>query len=143
MGPRVGPQPAGSSSGGLSLALPAPPPPTSVSSPAPLSSPPHTHPLHPSNDLETLLASPSSPANWVRISGCCCGLTKTPAPPPTPLPPRNDLETLLASDSPADWVRISEMLLGPAPPGFVFAPKHKANSYSQRAAGYQDREAQY
>jgi hypothetical protein len=39
---------------------------------------------------------------------------------------RSDLETLLASPAPADWVRISEMLLGPAPPGFVFVPKHKA-----------------
>ncbi|WIA23263.1 hypothetical protein OEZ85_000033 [Tetradesmus obliquus] len=35
---------------------------------------------------------------------------------------RNELETLLASESAADWVRISEMLLGPAPPGFTFAP---------------------
>lgn len=25
------------------------------------------------------------------------------------------------------------MLLGPAPPGFSFAPKHKANSYASRA----------
>lgn len=25
------------------------------------------------------------------------------------------------------------MLLGPAPPGFSFAPKHKANSYAKRA----------
>lgn len=42
---------------------------------------------------------------------------------------RNQLETLLGSDNPADWVRISEMLLGPAPPGFVFSPKHKTNAY--------------
>jgi tRNA-dihydrouridine synthase 3 len=42
---------------------------------------------------------------------------------------RNQLETLLGSDNPADWVRISEMLLGRAPPGFVFSPKHKTNAY--------------
>ncbi|GAB4813299.1 hypothetical protein N2152v2_000345 [Parachlorella kessleri] len=45
---------------------------------------------------------------------------------------RNDLETLLASDNAADWVKISEMLLGPAPPGYVFSPKHKATSYAKR-----------
>ena len=43
---------------------------------------------------------------------------------------RNDLETLFASGSCSDWVRISEMLLGPAPPGFHFAPKHKSNAYA-------------
>ena len=42
---------------------------------------------------------------------------------------RSDLETLLASDSASDWLRIAEMLLGPAPPGFTFAPKHKSNAY--------------
>lgn len=31
-------------------------------------------------------------------------------------------------------VAISEMLLGPAPAGFVFSPKHKANSYAKRPA---------
>ncbi|KAM6220161.1 tRNA-dihydrouridine(47) synthase [NAD(P)(+)]-like [Rhynchocyon petersi] len=42
---------------------------------------------------------------------------------------RDYLETLMASQNSADWVRISEMLLGPVPPNFVFLPKHKANSY--------------
>ena len=36
---------------------------------------------------------------------------------PPPLSGRCDLETLLSSDSAADWVRISEMLLGPVPQG--------------------------
>eukprot|EP00730_Choanoeca_flexa_P018632 TRINITY_DN9070_c0_g2_i1.p1 TRINITY_DN9070_c0_g2~~TRINITY_DN9070_c0_g2_i1.p1 ORF type:complete len:609 (+),score=124.53 TRINITY_DN9070_c0_g2_i1:2-1828(+) len=43
---------------------------------------------------------------------------------------RNDMETWLSSNMAEDWVRLSEMLLGPAPPGFTFLPKHKANSYS-------------
>lgn len=42
---------------------------------------------------------------------------------------RDDLETLMASSNCADWIKISEMLLGPVPDGFVFLPKHKANSY--------------
>uniref|UniRef100_A0A5S6QY33 tRNA-dihydrouridine(47) synthase [NAD(P)(+)] n=1 Tax=Trichuris muris TaxID=70415 RepID=A0A5S6QY33_TRIMR len=42
---------------------------------------------------------------------------------------RNDLETLMASDHSADWIKISEMLLGPAPDGFRFIPKHKAKFY--------------
>ncbi|XP_068621482.1 tRNA-dihydrouridine(47) synthase [NAD(P)(+)]-like [Battus philenor] len=42
---------------------------------------------------------------------------------------RDDLETLMASSNCADWVKISEMLLGPVPDGFIFLPKHKANSY--------------
>lgn len=46
---------------------------------------------------------------------------------------RNDLETLLGSDSAADWVRVSEMMLGPAPPGFTFSPKHKSNAYTLSA----------
>lgn len=42
---------------------------------------------------------------------------------------RSDLETLLSSNSAQDWVRITEMLLGPAPDGFTFVPKHKSTSY--------------
>ncbi|ORZ34682.1 hypothetical protein BCR44DRAFT_1500175 [Catenaria anguillulae PL171] len=42
---------------------------------------------------------------------------------------RDDLETLMASGFVGDWIKISEMLLGPVPEGFKFLPKHKANSY--------------
>ncbi|KFY27966.1 hypothetical protein V493_03182 [Pseudogymnoascus sp. VKM F-4281 (FW-2241)] len=42
---------------------------------------------------------------------------------------RDDLETLLASDNYKDWIKISEMFLGPAHKDFQFQPKHKSNSY--------------
>lgn len=42
---------------------------------------------------------------------------------------RDDMETLMASGNCSDWIKISEMLLGPVPDGFNFLPKHKANSY--------------
>ncbi|XP_053190253.1 tRNA-dihydrouridine(47) synthase [NAD(P)(+)]-like [Scomber japonicus] len=42
---------------------------------------------------------------------------------------RNYLESLMASQNVGDWVRISEMLLGPVPKNFNFLPKHKANAY--------------
>lgn len=49
---------------------------------------------------------------------------------PSPYYGRNDLETLMASDQAVDWVKISEMLLGPVPDGFQFVPKHRANAYA-------------
>ncbi|KAB5541510.1 hypothetical protein DKX38_014484 [Salix brachista] len=48
---------------------------------------------------------------------------------------RDDLETLMASDSAADWIRISEMLLGKVPDSFTFAPKHKSNAYDRAENG--------
>ncbi|XP_028076441.1 tRNA-dihydrouridine(47) synthase [NAD(P)(+)]-like isoform X1 [Camellia sinensis] len=48
---------------------------------------------------------------------------------------RDDLETLMASESAADWIRISEMLLGKVPDGFTFTPKHKSNSYDRAENG--------
>ncbi|KAM3858145.1 tRNA-dihydrouridine(47) synthase [NAD(P)(+)]-like [Diretmus argenteus] len=42
---------------------------------------------------------------------------------------RNYLESLMASQHVGDWVKISEMLLGPVPKNFNFLPKHKANAY--------------
>jgi tRNA-dihydrouridine synthase 3 len=42
---------------------------------------------------------------------------------------RSDLETKFLSKNCADWIKISEMLLGKVPSGFEFEPKHKANSY--------------
>lgn len=48
---------------------------------------------------------------------------------------RDDLETLMASDNYKDWIKISEMFLGPAHEGFKFQPKHKSNSYELEAEG--------
>ncbi|KAI9220657.1 hypothetical protein BC828DRAFT_383010 [Blastocladiella britannica] len=48
---------------------------------------------------------------------------------------RDDLETLMGSPYVGDWIKISEMLLGKAPERFSFLPKHKSNSYDDRADG--------
>ena len=48
---------------------------------------------------------------------------------------RNELETLLASDNYLDWIKISEIFLGPAHKDFNFQPKHKSNSYEVEAEG--------
>ncbi|KAJ6587378.1 hypothetical protein B0H10DRAFT_2093936 [Mycena sp. CBHHK59/15] len=45
---------------------------------------------------------------------------------------RDELETLLASGDSRDWVKISEMFLGPAPESWSFTPKHKSNSYESQ-----------
>ncbi|XP_065357878.1 tRNA-dihydrouridine(47) synthase [NAD(P)(+)]-like [Calliphora vicina] len=42
---------------------------------------------------------------------------------------RDEMETLMSSPNSQDWVKLSEMLLGPVPEGYTFMPKHKANSY--------------
>ena len=42
---------------------------------------------------------------------------------------RSDLETLLGSRKVDDWIRISEMFLGPVPEGFTFVPKHRSYAY--------------
>ncbi|EPQ51956.1 FMN-linked oxidoreductase [Gloeophyllum trabeum ATCC 11539] len=47
---------------------------------------------------------------------------------------RDELETLLASGDSRDWVKISEMFLGPAPETWSFTPKHKSNAYGNEEA---------
>ncbi|EKM56739.1 uncharacterized protein PHACADRAFT_194324 [Phanerochaete carnosa HHB-10118-sp] len=42
---------------------------------------------------------------------------------------RDELETLLASSDSRDWVKISEIFLGPAPESWIFTPKHKSNAH--------------
>jgi len=42
----------------------------------------------------------------------------------------DDLETLMSSDQGSDWIKISELVLGPAGENFKFTPKHKSNSYT-------------
>ncbi|GAM91592.1 hypothetical protein ANO11243_096440 [Dothideomycetidae sp. 11243] len=54
---------------------------------------------------------------------------------PPPFKGRDDLETLMSSPNYRDWMKISEMFLGPAHKDFQFQPKHKSNSYEIEAEG--------
>mmetsp|Transcript_27296 Transcript_27296/g.30664 ORF Transcript_27296/g.30664 Transcript_27296/m.30664 type:complete len:671 (-) Transcript_27296:95-2107(-) len=49
--------------------------------------------------------------------------------PPLYMQGRNDLETLFLSPHAPDWIKITELLLGPVTDGFAFRPKHKSTSY--------------
>mmetsp|Transcript_21966 Transcript_21966/g.49094 ORF Transcript_21966/g.49094 Transcript_21966/m.49094 type:complete len:495 (+) Transcript_21966:66-1550(+) len=46
---------------------------------------------------------------------------------------RGDLETMLASSQSNDWIKISEMFLGPVGGEYAFNAKHKTNSYAPDA----------
>ena len=46
---------------------------------------------------------------------------------------RDDMETMLASDDASVWVDLCEKLLGKAPDGWKFTPKHKSNAYRTNA----------
>eukprot|EP00759_Apiculatamorpha_spiralis_P006822 PhF_6_TR14085/c0_g1_i1/m.22502/K05544/DUS3; tRNA-dihydrouridine synthase 3 len=48
---------------------------------------------------------------------------------------RDFMETLMGSDDVRDWIRISEMLLGPVKKEFKFTPKHKTSMYTVNEDG--------
>lgn len=50
--------------------------------------------------------------------------------PPMHVSGRDYLETLMLSKHCSDWIKLSEMLLGPIPDDFKFQPKHKANGWN-------------
>lgn len=94
------------------------------------------------SDLETLLASDNA-ADWCaggqalagREQGCCQWLNRELTALTSVQCKNAAAHYCMAVPLPAACrVAISEMLLGPSPPGFVFTPKHKANSYASRPA---------
>lgn len=67
---------------------------------------------HPSAVIST--ASPDNFANYFRLPRFDCFFWQN---------GRDELEGLMCSLNPADWIKICEMLLGPAPEDFEFEPK--------------------
>lgn len=67
--------------------------------------------IPPKESLQLIYLSP-----FVRMSGFLVLLT----------------ETLLASPDSRDWVKISEMFLGPPPDAWTWIPKHKSNAYESQ-----------